>query len=105
MREASRNQNKTARGVALQLCRVVHISYADIPSTIDYRNQLVLRVSVGSNMLAGRNLDPIDPRPALVGIAIQLRPLPTIGVIGRREPPHLRWHDSDNIPFARLRPD
>ena len=70
MREASGNQNKTARGVALQLCRIVLISRADIPSTVDYRNQLVLRVSVGSDMLSGRYLDAVDPWPALVGIAI-----------------------------------
>ena len=63
MREASRNQNKTAPGVALQLCRLVLISHADIPSTVDYRNQLVLRVSVGSDMLPGGYLDAVYPRP------------------------------------------
>jgi hypothetical protein len=39
-----------------------------VPS--DYCNQLVLRVSVGSDMLAGWYLDAVDPRLALVGIAI-----------------------------------
>src|SRR5882672_5610666 len=105
MSEASRNQNKTTRGVALQPCRIVLISYADIPSTVDYCNQLVLRMSVGSDMLPGRYLDAVDPRPALAGIAIELRPLPAIRVIRRREPPHLRRHDSDNILVILLAPD
>src|SRR5689334_2295957 len=97
MRETGWNQDKTARGIGLQSCGIVFASCADIPRTFDYRNKFVLWVGVGGNMRSRRYFDAVNPRAALAGIAIELRPLAAIGVVGRREPRHLRGEDSDNV--------
>src|SRR5438128_4330645 len=97
MRDAGRNDNETARRVALEVSRVESFSRAQIPSPFDDRNQFVLRVRMCEDAHAARYLNPIDPRPALAGIAEQLRPLPPILVVRRREPPHLFRCEPDDL--------
>jgi len=102
MRDAGRDHDKAARRVALQLSGVEHLPLTQIPSPLDDRHKLVVRVRVRRDAHARGYLGPVHPRAASTGIPVHLGPLSPILVVRRREPPHLRRHDSDNILLALL---
>ena len=78
MRDPSRDDNETARRIALQLSGIKPLPLPQIPGPFDNRYQFVVRVRVRENASAAGYLDPIYPRAAAAGIAEQPRPLPPI---------------------------
>lgn len=89
MREAGRDDNETACRISLQLIRIEPLALSEIPGPVDNRKDFVVQVRVCENASALGYLYPIHPRAALSRFAQQLRPLPPVFVIRRREPLHL----------------
>src|SRR5437763_14929320 len=104
MRDAGRDNNETACWVALQLSWVEALSLAQIPCTFDDGNKLVLRMGVRKDAHGGGDLDPVDPCSALIRVAEQLRPLPSVLIVRWREPPHLFGGYTDDLLFALRSP-
>jgi hypothetical protein len=97
MWDAGRNNDESARRVALQLSIVESLALAQIPSPFDDRDQFVVWVRIRRDMTTARYLDPIDPRPASAGIAQQVRTLSPVFVVGRGEPPNLIRSNRDDL--------
>src|SRR5262245_1470624 len=97
MRDPGRDDNETACRIALQLRQIKPLALAQIPGPFDNRNHFVMRVRVRENASAAGYPHAIYPRTTMAGIAEQLRPLPPILVVGRREPPHLFRGQYNNL--------
>ena len=87
VRDTSVNDDETTAGIGGQLRNVKPRSLAQIPGTLDDRNQFVLCVGVCQDTRATRYFHAIDPRATLAGVAQQVRSLPAIVVESGRKPP------------------
>src|SRR5262245_49667581 len=97
MRNACRDDNETTCRIALQFGGVKPLALAHIPSAFDHCHHFIMRMRVSEDAPTAGYLHPIYPSAASARIAEQVRPLPPIVVVGRREPMHSFRSQSDNL--------
>src|SRR5689334_566339 len=88
MRHLRGNEDEAARRIGLQLCLIEGLSKPEVPGALHNRDAFVVGVRMREDARTARDSCSVDPIAALARIAVELRSLSAVGVVGRREPPH-----------------